>query len=175
MKKLFHNSLFSFFLGIIVASVGIVSATVTILSYQVTYEPNDNEWNVNTVEDALDDLYTKASVISGNIYYLGEGTSFDLKTIIPSVDYTKLTADNFIVEAQSKASTTIGGFTSGGPSSDFIQGSTTLNKSYNASTGVLSAHYNVYAIGHLYTGDKAWYTKAINWNLNVKAYVIVNE
>lgn len=30
------------------------------------------------------------------VYYLGTGTSFDIKTLLPDVDYTKLTVDNFI-------------------------------------------------------------------------------
>lgn len=33
-----------------------------------------------------------------DVYYLGEGTSFDIKTLVPSVDSTKLTANNFVVE-----------------------------------------------------------------------------
>ena len=41
----------------------------------------------------------------GSVYYLGTGTSFDIKTLLPTVDYAKLTSDNFIVGCNTSSST----------------------------------------------------------------------
>ncbi|MDD3369938.1 MAG: hypothetical protein PHP50_13840 [Lachnospiraceae bacterium] len=37
------------------------------------------------------------------IYCLGSGTTFDIKTLLPDVDYTKLTKDNFIIKVISSS------------------------------------------------------------------------
>ncbi len=81
----------------------------------------------------------------GNIpILLGTATSFNVKTLVPNVDYTKLTADNFFIKSVSG----VGDFevsVSGIQEHPYGKGSFT--KSYNASTGVLSCYYGVTAYG----------------------------
>lgn len=88
--------------------------------------------------------------------YLGTGTSFNVQNAImsstdrniKSIDYTKLTNDNFIIEPTSGFS-----YSGSGESERFEPGwtgsSTNISrmgpsKSYSASTGVLTAKYNWY-------------------------------
>lgn len=66
MKKYIKSNIFSFILGAVIFSTFSVYATVSILSGQVDYTPRDNEWNVENVEDALDDLYDIAKNSGGN-------------------------------------------------------------------------------------------------------------
>lgn len=68
--------------------------------------------------------------------YLGNGTSFNIGSLVPNVDYTKLTSDNFIVGVSALASSSYTG-SSKSYSGSILDGFT-LTKSYNASTGILS-------------------------------------
>ena len=80
---------------------------------------------------------------------LGTGTSFDIKTLLPNVDYTKLTKDNFIVGISSVPSVSssgmeniIAGTYGYKVNTDYKVTTTasgiTISKSYNSSTGVLT-------------------------------------
>lgn len=78
------------------------------------------------------------------VYYLGEGIDFNIKELLPDVDYTKLTVDNFIVGASE-----INGYTSDSipavtPGTHYISKyhyvkgeSISVKLSYNNSTGIL--------------------------------------
>ena len=66
MKKVFKNPLFTFILGVVIAASFSVYATVSILSSQVDYNPRDNTWDVNNVEDAINELYQMAATNGGN-------------------------------------------------------------------------------------------------------------
>ena len=79
---------------------------------------------------------------------LGTGTSFDVKTLAPNVDYTQLTSDNFIIELTNSEST--GNSGTGGKTS--VRGYSVKTKNYNSETGALSA--SIVACGY-YTN---WYT-----------------
>ena len=60
MKRIIKNPIFTFILGaIIFGGIGTVLA-VTILAKDVSYAPKDSTWKVYNVEDAIDDLYSKA-------------------------------------------------------------------------------------------------------------------
>ena len=90
---------------------------------------------------------------SSKIYSLGSGTSFDIKTLVPSVDYTKLTINNFIVATTTLSASTGdirkgGSWVGGGVS---ISASMNITKSYDATTGILTA----YSAGTLSAGDPA--------------------
>ena len=77
MKKVFKNPLFTFILGVVIAASFSVYATVSILSSQVDYIPRDSEWNVNNVEDAIDDLYNMASAnANGSNGFVGLAFNF---------------------------------------------------------------------------------------------------
>lgn len=72
------------------------------------------------------------------LYDLGTGTSFDLKTLVPDVDYTSLTADNFFYKDLTGAKSTWGGLKNGTNPKAYLN----CGKSYNSSTGVLSVTLN---------------------------------
>ena len=59
MKKIFDNKLFIFFIGVILSS-GITYAA-TLLADNVSYDNTDSGMNANNVQDAIDELYTKAN------------------------------------------------------------------------------------------------------------------
>jgi hypothetical protein len=76
------------------------------------------------------------------VYYLGGGTSFDIKAKLPNVDYRSLTANNFIVSAGSLGR---GGSLYTGYISDMGQeqgGGGSYWKSYNPSTGIFTCGGN---------------------------------
>ncbi len=60
MKKILKSQLFAFILGVLISSVSVAYATYAIVSYNVSYSPKDTNWNVDNVEDAIDDLYIMA-------------------------------------------------------------------------------------------------------------------
>lgn len=61
MKKIIKNPILTFVLGaLIFGGIGVVSA-YTILASDIGYTPKDTTWEVDNVEDAIDDLYSKVS------------------------------------------------------------------------------------------------------------------
>ena len=74
---------------------------------------------------------------------LGTGTSFDVKTLAPSVDYTSLTTDNFIVEVSDVSSRANGTGSHSGSAGNYTTGSFVLTKSYDSVNGILSAYGTV--------------------------------
>lgn len=86
------------------------------------------------------------AIREGNLlYYLGTGTSFDLKSLLPDIDYTQLSDSNFIVVSD-------GGSVDAHYNSDMYDwncagcrsnGNFYINKSYSATTGVLSASVTI--------------------------------
>ena len=75
MKKDSIKLIIAFILGGIFFGAFSVYATIMIVSSNVSYLPRDNEWNVENVEDALDELYDMARNYTGTINF--EGISFD--------------------------------------------------------------------------------------------------
>ena len=66
--KIFKNSIFTFILGLIIAgTIGVVA--VNLSANNIDFEPNDENWNVSTVQGALNDLYTK--VVSADLDFPG--------------------------------------------------------------------------------------------------------
>lgn len=59
MKKIFKSRLFMFILGILLTS-GVVYAANMISSSDVSYRPENDEFNVSNVKSALDELYDMA-------------------------------------------------------------------------------------------------------------------
>lgn len=66
MKKIFDSKLFYFVLGAMIFSGITVCASTTYLSNQVVFTSTNSEWNVNNVEDALNDLYNKQNNTTTN-------------------------------------------------------------------------------------------------------------
>ena len=72
MKKMLNKSnIFSFLLGVLLCG-SIVSAATLIDSKDVTYTPNNSNFNANSVESALDKLYEKATGLPKYVFgYVG--------------------------------------------------------------------------------------------------------
>ena len=80
------------------------------------------------------------------LYDLGTAQSFDIKILVPNVDYTKLTASNFIFMELPSISYKSGNKGSMSDNNSGLGGTGSMSKSYNASTGVLSCSYTMEAI-----------------------------
>lgn len=104
--------------------------------------------------------------LGSTVISLGSGTSFNVAS--KYTDYKKLTGDNFVVEP-------INGSASGGSwsISDGLKygcsATWSIAKSYNASTGILSAYMAV--SGKIHNGG--WNGNCFSGNKSVKAYLIV--
>lgn len=177
MEKIINkNIIIGFVIGIIVMSgVGVVAATMY-YSNQISYTPTDTSWNVDNVETALNELYdeinNKVSVI-----YLGTGTSFNIKTLLPDIDYTKLTIENFIVGGLSAPDMMTTNYTTGAGNVEDKAAARgfKIGKTYNASTGILSlsgASQRI-QIHKNSTGYSSW--AASNQNINCFAYLVIGN
>ena len=71
-----------------------VSSSLGNLDIRYNTETGKPEWKERGA-----DTFTPFS--SGTFYYLGTGNSFDVKTLVPDIDYTSLTVDNFILNLNS--------------------------------------------------------------------------
>lgn len=65
-KKVLKSKLFIILLTAIICVSGSVFATTLYYSNQISYLPEDTNWNVSNVEDALNDLYVASN--SGGTY-----------------------------------------------------------------------------------------------------------
>ena len=106
-----------------------------------------------------------------NVYYLGTGTSFDLKLLQQVVDYTQLTADNFIVGASSKPSAS--GSWDGKGTWTASNGATTITKSYDPDTGILTIGGYSYSSSLSCSGWGALWSQSSN--LTCFAYLVTGE
>ncbi len=103
------------------------------------------------------------------LYNLGTSTSFNIKTLLPNIDYTKLTADNFFVSnvnAGSGVSRVHDNSNYGG------YGEWNFVKSYNNTTGILTSYLDVVINARREDGymDSSY---ASAQNCAVNAYLII--
>ena len=77
MKRFFKSQLFAFIMGVVLTASTVVCAAVLIVANNIIYTPRDSEWNVETVEDALDDLYNMALNNNGSSNFIGISFNFD--------------------------------------------------------------------------------------------------
>lgn len=181
INKLKHNTLFGILIGILLSgAIGVSAATYLYSSNQISYS-NSNS-SATDVKTALDELYETTINSKQDIYYLGTGTSFDIKTLLPDVDYTKLTVDNFIIPLGT--STLEGGFydANGGVYIYFdgIGNKTaniniTLSKAYDNQTGILTIANNTAAlllIGYSNNWNGSSY---IRTNITPSVYLVMGE
>lgn len=125
------------------------------------------------------------------IYYLGTGTSFNIPALLPDVDYTQLTADNFIVGIGDMTGLNTG---SGAPSSPrsistsgksmiyvapAVNDVSAVSKTYNASTGTLKiANYTQkITVRYSLASATSQWTTASTTNLShtAFAYLVMGE
>jgi len=78
MKKIINkSSIFTFILGILFCN-GIIYGVNLYKSEDIQYTPTDNSWEVDNVNDALNDLYNIKKELD-NIKNLGDATSSDIE------------------------------------------------------------------------------------------------
>ena len=82
-----------------------VNQNVTEYKQQITEALANQGVEVNENSSMQDITSGINNMGSTSVYYLGTGTSFDLKTILPN-DYQSLTTDNFIIEFTSMENAT---------------------------------------------------------------------
>lgn len=99
--------------------------------------------------------------------YLGTGTSFNVKSKYPN-EYGSFTADNFICEASGEISYGGSHGDATGPGTVNTSGKVTAVKSYNASSGVLTAYVSGSAWSYIEHGS----TPGGSGNLSVRAYLV---
>lgn len=170
MQKLKNNTIFGIIIGGLIFG-GIVYAA-SYYAKDVTYNPSDETWNVNNVEEALNSLYSMETN-NKKMILLGSGTSFDLT----SYDgYERFTSDDFIVEivsaSETKAAADGGGSPDGcnpyyGKASGF-----SINKVYDPSSGILTITGALQKITTNYKGNGATYVSAGTQNLNINVWLI---
>lgn len=106
------------------------------------------------------------------VYNLGTGTSFDVSTKVPSVDYTQLTEANFIVHAVSNSMS--GSYNSSDHSfSKSVGGSTKIVTSYDAATGVLTLHNTNLNVSDSVPTSGAWLN--ITSTITCQVYLIIGD
>ena len=116
------------------------------------------------------------------IYNLGNGTSFNIRNLLPDVDYSALTADNFIVSLSSVPQTS---FASGGHGGNNISVTGTLNafsmqKTYDNSTGIFSIpnkKLTLHGLARWQNGDR-WETYYENFpqsDMVITVFLVVGE
>ena len=140
--------------GLIFGSIGIYAASY--YAKDVSYEPSDASWEVSNVNDAINSLYEMSLELDNSgsgIVDLGLGTSFDIKTLAPNVDYKNLTKDSFIVECINNTVTSNGFLRDNLDSTwHWVKASVSIDKSYDATTGILTVsciyHGLVYSSGN---------------------------
>lgn len=112
------------------------------------------------------------------VYCLGTGDSFNIQTLLPKVDYTKLTANNFIVEHIN-----VGGAVGTQLQSDwdainlgahaYLQtDASSISKSYNKTTGVFTVG-NKTVYSHV-TSEKGL-RGSVSSPIGTKTYLIMGE
>ena len=99
---------------------------------------------------------------------MGTGTSFDVKTLAPGVDYTKLTADNFYA-SQIVGKSAGGSGNTGGTDCSYLYLSTSVSqtKSYNQSTGVMTFY-----ISSSSTANNVCSSRSSTASSDIHAYLI---
>lgn len=113
------------------------------------------------------------------IYYLGEGTEFDISTLLPNVDYTKLTENNFIIGIKEIAKGSTKPMSNVNYKSYAFLESVTPSKAYDASTGILSIldyKTTLYQKGSTSSSSNSFVTKAsVNISPICHAYLVIGE
>lgn len=109
----------------------------------------------------------------GEVYYLGTSTSYNLATLLPNIDYAKLTADNFIVSVNSMPSVRTNTWTNGECHPYARATGLSVSKSYNKDTGKLSisASQRIYATN----GDNNSDVAHVDQSCSFKVYLVTGS
>lgn len=94
------------------------------------------------------------------IIELGSGKTFDLKTLAPNIDYTKLSVDNFYIKSiPSQVISAWHSYHTYGDGNTWVN--ITPTKTYDKSTGVLTCKFNVKCTGSMYGRDDDFNTEVV--------------
>lgn len=116
--------------------------------------------------------YVVEPVQPNNVINLGTGTSFNISTLVPNVDYTKLTADNFIVGCNNSSSTTRENKSPGNVGNEYITANiSSITKNYDNSTGILSLSGGILSV----TGSGVLSVYNKNVQLPIFAYLVTGN
>ncbi len=118
----------------------------------------------------------ESSGYGNKVIYLGSGISFDVKALVPDIDYSKLTNDNFIVEVLGWSAATKQ--TSNGEISSYVTAKVTANtigKNYNNSSGVLVINNAKVTAGASSRGASTSVTSELNINVYLVSGNIENN
>lgn len=102
------------------------------------------------LQTKMNEEYERGKAEGAKVYYLGAASSYNIKTLYPDIDYSALTAANFIVETNlSYRNQNVGMFNGAGGDLYLQANGASLSKSYNTTTGVFSCnqYQNIYADG----------------------------
>jgi len=99
MKLIRNNKKIIFAVLITAVLTSVISVTAVKLSASdIGFESNHDGWEVDNVNDAMNDLYDLGIEASNaKIYKLGEGRSFDISSIVGKENVANYSADNFLV------------------------------------------------------------------------------
>ena len=133
----------------------------------------DKGVNVNENSSMVDIKNGIDNMGATDVYYLGNNTTFDIKTLFPN-DYQSFTSDNFIVETITGSIPSSSVNAKGTWDSSSLSGnsSLTVSKSYNAETGQLTVgsvlHHYSYISNQGYKINK-------DKELDKKVYLIIGN
>lgn len=149
-------------IGILISSSSVFAINYLYNANDVSYDPKDETWDVDNVNSAIGDLYSK--IDNNKIFNLGTGTSFNIKQMsetkgnaLYGIDWSNLTSDNFIITnltSQTQYYTGGSGLNPAWSGHPAYVNFTAATKSYNQSTGILTVN-NAYAYGYV-AGNASW-------------------
>lgn len=112
----------------------------------------------------------------GTTYYLGTGTTIDVKSLFPN-EYMNFTVDNFIV-----GTSYVGGLSAGYTSSNSYHSSSSsfsglsLKKSYDATNGILTITGNSYSVKTCIDSSEKYCNDRVNYSTTTPfTYLIIGE
>lgn len=115
---------------------------------------------------------TGSSSCGNKVIYLGRGTSFNVRELVPDIDYTSLTSDNFIAEIVDWPRTT--NSTNGGEISSYVDAivnASTMTKTYDNLSGIFTIDNAYFRAGAKSRGASTSATS----NLVIDVYLITEE
>ena len=163
-----------------IAKTGSGDAVASLISFKRTIaeaitnagvETSENDSAETMAENIGQAISAAQSSNTGcNIYCLGTGTSIDLTTLLPDIDYTTLTVDNFIIgdpESIRLSASTADGCDPAGS----VSGTKNFVKSYNSSTGIFT-----YIVSYSVQSNSGRYARNSACTLNnCKVYLILGD
>lgn len=153
--------------------------------YEIENELNSLKKEGNASPDKI--LKGSSAVVQGElingtyeetkVYYLGTGTNFNIKNLLPEIDYTTLTNENFIVSLNANVGVGISRSKGGWAANRQIDGlNGTVYKeeiNYNNDTGILNITTKTYY--YVYSAYGAYVTDGYGSNWVPKVYIVVGN